>query len=73
MLLLYGIRKGEILALRWQDVDLSASKIYLLQQLQHVGGEILQGPLKTTKIKRDLPLLDPIADALASLRHPRLN
>nr|WP_242540750.1 site-specific integrase [Streptomyces albidoflavus] len=73
MLLLYGIRKGEVLGLRWQDVDLSASRISLRQQLQHIGGEILQGPLKTTKIKRDLPLLDPVADALASLRNPRLN
>ncbi|MCX4742791.1 tyrosine-type recombinase/integrase [Streptomyces antibioticus] len=71
MLLLYGLRKGEVLGLRWQDIDFNSSKIHLRQQLQRVGREILQGPLKTAKSRRDLPLLDPVVEALTQLRGQR--
>lgn len=65
MLVLYGLRKGEVLGLQKRDVDFNNSTIHLRQQLQRVGRQIIQGPLKTTKSRRDLPLLDPVADALS--------
>ncbi|WP_327313340.1 tyrosine-type recombinase/integrase [Streptomyces sp. NBC_01235] len=71
LLLLYGLRKGEVLGLRRQDIDFDSSTIHLRQQLQRIGRQILQGPLKTAKSRRDLPLLEPVADALAKLREQR--
>ncbi|MFI9175975.1 tyrosine-type recombinase/integrase [Streptomyces lincolnensis] len=65
LMLFYGLRKGELLGLRWQDIEVANSKIHVRQQLQRVGRQILIGPLKTTKSRRDLPLLDPVRLALA--------
>ncbi|WP_411112933.1 tyrosine-type recombinase/integrase [Streptomyces sp. 029-5] len=65
LMLFYGLRKGELLGLRWQDIDAENSKVHIRQQLQRVGREILIGPLKTRKSRRDLPLLAPIVEALA--------
>ncbi|MEV7162989.1 tyrosine-type recombinase/integrase [Streptomyces microflavus] len=66
LMLFYGLRKGELLGLRWQDIDVANSKIHVRQQLHRVGREILIGPLKTSKSRRDLPLLDPVKHALAA-------
>ncbi len=65
LMLFYGLRKGELLGLRWQDVNATDAKIEVRQQLQRVGREIFIGPLKTAKSRRDLPLLEPVKAALA--------
>lgn len=66
LMLFYGLRRGELLGLRRQDVDVAHSKIHIRQQLQRVGRQIIIGPLKTAKSRRDLPLLEPVAQALAT-------
>ncbi|MEU8628973.1 site-specific integrase [Streptomyces sp. NPDC048669] len=66
LMLFYGLRRGELLGLRWKDVDVANSKIRIRQQVQRVGRQIIIGPLKTVKSRRDLPLLEPVAQALAS-------
>lgn len=60
MLLFYGLRRGEALGLRWHDVNFDKGILHIRQQLHRVGGELLQGPLKTRASKRDLPLIAPI-------------
>jgi integrase len=65
MLLVYfGMRRGEVLGLRWQDVDFAGGVIKVRQQLGRVGRSLLIGPVKTTAGNRDLPLLSIIRSVL---------
>lgn len=57
LLMLYGLRRGEVLGLRWHDVDFVSKEIRIRQQVQRVGGHLDRGPVKTTAGRRDLPLL----------------
>ena len=58
MLIFYGLRRGEALGLRWEDIDFDAGTIQIRQQLQRIRGQLLLGPVKTRAGKRDMPLLD---------------
>jgi integrase len=64
LLLVYGLRRGEALALRWRDIDDDDSEIRVRQQIQRVNGQLRVGPLKTTAGRRDLPLLPVVSDVL---------
>lgn len=66
LLLLYGLRRGEVLALRWSDID--GDTIHVRQQVQRVQGQLHVGPVKTRAGSRDLPLLGLAARALADRR-----
>jgi len=68
LLLLYGLRRGEVLGLCWQDINVEQDLIHIRQQLQRVGGQLVQGPVKTRAGRRDLPLLDVARETLASHR-----
>jgi integrase len=58
LLVLYGLRRGEVLGLRWTDIDFDAAMIHVRQQIQRIRGELRQGPVKTHAGQRDLPLLN---------------
>jgi integrase len=64
LLLLYGMRRGEVLGLRWQDIDFNADKLHVRQQVQRIQGELRFGPVKTRAGRRDLPLIGLTTDAL---------
>jgi len=64
LLVLCGLRRGEVLGLRWQDIDFARREIQIRQQLLRVGGALRQGPVKTQAGRRDLPLLAPVHTAL---------
>ncbi|MEC3979528.1 tyrosine-type recombinase/integrase [Amycolatopsis sp. H20-H5] len=64
LLLVYGLRRGEVLGLRWQDVDFARDELRVRQQLLRVGTEVLQGPVKTRAGRRDLPLVELARHAL---------
>jgi integrase len=66
LLVFYGMRCGEVLGLRWRDVDFVNHQIHLRQQLQALkhGKGMTVGPLKTKASKRDLPLLPTVTAAL---------
>jgi integrase len=57
LLLLYGLRRGEVLGLRWQDIDFEAQIIHVRQQIQRSQGQLRIGPVKTRAGSRDLPLI----------------
>lgn len=67
MLLLYGMRRGEVLGLRWCDVVFPDAQLQIRQQLQRVGGRLETGPVKTAAGRRDLPLIAVVREALARL------
>lgn len=60
-----GLRQGELIALRWRDVDWPASKIRVRQS--YVRGEITTP--KSVRGSRSVPLADELAAALD--RHQR--
>ncbi|WP_100480009.1 tyrosine-type recombinase/integrase [Mycobacteroides abscessus] len=57
LLMLFGLRRGELLGLRWSDIDWDNNQIHIRQQLLQVGGELQVGPVKTRAGQRDLPLI----------------
>jgi len=59
-----GLRRGEMLGLRWQDVDLDEAKLEVVQTLQRVGGSLRLVPPKTEDSARTVPLPPPCVAAL---------
>jgi len=68
LLVLYGLRRGEVLGLRWCDVDFEQGILHVRQQLQRIDGELRQVPLKTEASNRDEPLLTTARDVLIEQR-----
>jgi integrase len=64
----YGLRRGEVLGLRWTDIDTDAGLIRIGNQLQRIRGELIQGPPKSHAGRRTLPPLDPVAEVLEKQR-----
>ncbi len=54
--LVTGVRRGELLGLRWDDVDLDAAEIAVLQQLAVERGRPLLKQLKTEASRRVIPI-----------------
>lgn len=65
------MRKGEVLGLRWSDIDFAAGVIRVRQQLQRIKRDLVIGPLKTDSGQRDLPLLQDAAEPLQQLASSR--
>lgn len=64
LLAVYGMRRGEALGLRWQDIDWVKSQLHIRQQLQQVRGQLHVGPVKTRAGRRSLPLVPAVRAAL---------
>ncbi|GAA3238401.1 site-specific integrase [Pseudonocardia petroleophila] len=62
--MIYGLRRGEIAALHWENVDFAAGRLRVEATLIRVGGGLVRGPTKTRSGTRTLPL---VAMARASL------
>ena len=59
-----GLRRGEVLALKWTDVDLDAGVVHVRASLQRVNGSLQLSEPKTRKSRRQLPMLEFVAKAL---------
>ena len=66
--LLVGLRKGELLGLRWVDVDLDGAELHVRQAAQRVAGELHYTAPKTRHSRRSLPLPLLAVDALKEHR-----
>lgn len=66
--LLLGLRRGELLGLRWCDVDLDSGKLEVVQALQRVGGELRFVRPKTDDSERTVPLPGVCVTALRKHR-----
>jgi integrase len=70
-----GLRRGEVLGLRWSDVNLEAKTVTIAQSLARIGGK--GGSLqfvepKSSQSRRTLPLHDGLVAALKTHRRHQL-
>ncbi len=63
-----GLRQGEALALRWQDVDLDAAQLTVRHSLHRSGGAVVLSEPKTRRSRRTVTLP---AFAVTALRRQR--
>lgn len=59
-----GMRQGELLALKWQDVDLENATISVRRTLTKSGGRLLLGEPKTKKSRRTIHVTETVVRAL---------
>ncbi len=45
-----GLRRGELLGLKWKDINFKSKIISVKRQVLRVNGEVIESPLKTKKI-----------------------
>ena len=64
LLLVLGLRRGELLGLAWEDVDLAGAEARIEWQLQRIGGSLVRREVKTTASAATLPLPAICARAL---------
>ena len=63
-----GLRRGELLGLKWEDIDLAQGSLRVQRQIARINGEVIGAPLKTKNAYRTLPLS---ADAVGVLQEQR--
>lgn len=63
-----GLRRGEVLALRWADVDLDAGVLTVTGNLTRSSAGLVRGAPKTRRGERRVPLPGSVLDALRSHR-----
>jgi integrase len=59
-----GMRRGEVLGLRWEDVDLKKGVISVRQQIQRINGALKVTDVKTERSRRSINLAEPTVAAL---------
>ena len=59
-----GLRRGELLGLKWEDIDLQNGIIHVRRQVARVDGEVKEMPLKTKNSYRNISIS---SDAVAML------
>ena len=68
LLSVLGLRRGEVLGLRWPDVDLGAGTLTIARARVLVDSEVIEKGPKSRRSARVLPLFEPVTAALAALQ-----
>lgn len=63
-----GLRRGELLGLKWEDIDLEGGTIQVRRQIARIDGEVVEAPLKTKNSYRSVSIRQ---DAVELLREQR--
>jgi integrase len=63
-----GMRRGELLALRWSDLDLKAARLTVNQSLERIDGKTTFKPPKTSTSRRTITLPALTVEALSAHR-----
>ena len=59
-----GLRRGELLGLKWEDIDFEHGNLRVKRQIARIDGEVVEAPLKTKNAYRTLPLAGDTVDVL---------
>lgn len=67
-----GLRRGELLALQWTDLDTESKTLSVTKQVNRISGELVVSPPKTRNSVRTLALPQQAVDLLAEehKKHP---
>lgn len=63
-----GLRRGELLGLKWEDIDLDRGTIQVRCQIARIDGKVVEAPLKTKNSYRNISIG---ADAVQILKDQR--
>ena len=63
-----GLRRGELLGLKWEDIDLERGDLRVRRQVSRINGEVVEAPLKTKNAYRTLPLAEDTVGVLKEQR-----
>ena len=63
-----GLRRGELLGLKWEDIDFSNQTLRVRRQVGRINGEVREAPLKTKNAYRTISLG---TDAVGVLKQQR--
>ena len=68
-----GLRRGELLALQWTDLDIENRTLSVTKQVNRINGELVVSPPKTRNSVRTLALPQQAVDLLIAehQKHPR--
>ena len=68
-----GLRRGELLALQWTDLDVESKTLSVTKQVNRINGELAVSPPKTRNSIRTLALPQQAVDLLIAehKKHPR--
>jgi len=67
LLSLLGLRRGEVLGLRWADISLGEGTLAIARSRVLVNGHVIAKGTKSTRGNRTLPLFEPVIGALEAL------
>ena len=56
LMLVTGLRRGEAIGLRWEDVDMDGEALFIVQQITEVHGKAVVGTPKTKRGARVIPI-----------------
>ena len=59
-----GLRRGELLALQWTDLDVESKTLSITKQVNRINGELVVSPPKTRNSVRTLALPQQAVDLL---------
>ena len=59
-----GLRRGEVIGLQWDDINLETGTLNVIRQIQYTGGELKIGPPKTKASERAIILPPPLVAVL---------
>ncbi len=59
-----GLRRGELLGLKWEDLDFTANSIYVHCQITRMDGKVQESPLKTGNAYRSIIVAEDVMNIL---------
>ena len=68
LLIFTGARRGEILGLQWQDIDLAANEIHIRRNATYANNQATVGTPKTKSGFRDIPLFPDLLTYLLPVK-----
>ncbi len=68
-----GLRRGELLGLKWEDVDLAHGVIHVRRQVYRIDGEVKEVPLKTKNAYRNISISKDTVEMLQEMEKHRIS
>ena len=63
-----GMRRGELLGLKWEDIDFDHGIIHIRRQVARLNGTVQEAPLKTKNSYRNISIGDDAVELLKKKR-----